>query len=124
MGRLDEPKMVHAGPIYPVPIKQPSAIGRWTDWPQDVVKVLKVWNSGNGLRGRDKATRRHWLSFRRSFTGSIFSGYVSVFKCVDCRQFCKPHGNGAAVLDGEWLCDDCLIARARTYLAENRGTHG
>jgi hypothetical protein len=118
MSRLDGPKMVYGAPIYPVPVKPPSGINSWEGWPHDVVRVLKTWNSGQGLRGPGKVTRRHHLSFRRSQTGSIFEPHLTVFKCVDCLQFCKPHGSGAAQLDGDWLCDDCLIARARAYLAE------
>jgi hypothetical protein len=54
----------------------------------------------------------HWP--RRTLTGSFFDPDVSVFKCTDCNAFCYPHKHGAAVLDGDWFCDDCLIERART----------
>lgn len=107
--RLGGPKMVYGGPIYPIPVKPYSGISSWDGWPDDVVRVLKTWNSGQGLR----------LSFRRSLTGSIFGVHLSVFKCVDCEQYCKPHPFGAAVLDGEWLCDDCLIQRARGMPGSN-----
>lgn len=117
-GRLGGPKMIYGRPIYPIPIKPYSGISTWEGWPDDVRRVLKTWNSGMGLRGADKATRRHWLSFRRSLSGSLFSPHLSVFKCADCSQFCKPHPSGAAVLDDDWLCDDCLIDRARAYLVE------
>lgn len=86
--------------IYPVPIKPRSAINSWDGWPEDVVGALRRWNSGH-------------LSFRRSATGSLFSPVYAVFKCEDCEEFCETHPHGAAVLDGAWLCDDCLIARAR-----------
>jgi hypothetical protein len=90
-------------PIYPVPVKPRTSINTWDGWPDDVRTTLRHWNGGH--RG---------LSFRRSATGSIFEPTVSVFKCSDCEQFCEPHPHGAAVLKGDWLCDDCLIARART----------
>lgn len=88
--------------IYPVPVKPASGINSWNGWPDDVRDTLRHWNGGH--RG---------LSFRRSATGSIFEPSVCVFKCVDCEQFCAAHRHGAAVFKGDWLCDDCLIARAR-----------
>lgn len=95
--------------IYPVPVKPASKIGTWSAWPADVVETLKMWNGGRGVPGK----RRARLTFRRTSSGSIFEPSVNVFKCEDCSAFCKSHSCGAAVLDGAWLCDDCLIARAR-----------
>lgn len=89
-----------SAPIYPVPIKPASAISTWRGWPDDVRDVIWDWNHG-GLHGHRRISR---LTFKRS------SG---VFKCPDCNAFCRAHAHGAAVLDGDWLCDDCLIARAR-----------
>lgn len=99
---MAEPQLQESsgGRIYPVPIKPATDINTWSGWPVDVVETLRKWN-----RGR--------LSFRRTQTGSIFEPDVATFKCVDCAQFCKAHRHGAAQLDGDWLCDDCLIARAR-----------
>lgn len=102
--------------IYPVPVKPATGINRWGDWPQDVEPVLLSWNSGP--RSRRKEYGDHSLSFRRSLRGSIFEPSMSVFKCVDCSEFCEPHAHGAAVLDEDWLCDECLIGRARRVLAE------
>lgn len=61
--------------------------------------ILLAWN------------RRRGLSFLR---------LIGTFKCRDCGEFCEPHANGAAVFyhgDGrrlwDFVCDDCLVARAR-----------
>jgi hypothetical protein len=86
-----------SGRIYPVPVKPPSAINTWSGWPDDVRDTLRSWN-GKGSS--------HRLSF-------IWYGASSVFKCTDCEEFCAVHRHGAARLDGDWLCDDCLVARAR-----------
>lgn len=80
--------------IYPVRVKPASDIGRWGQWPEDVEGLLHWWNK----QGR--------LTFHRTATGNVF-------KCEDCGEFCEPHTHGAAVLSGDWLCDDCVIARAR-----------
>jgi hypothetical protein len=97
--------------IYPVAIKPKSAITTWGGWPDDVRDLLHVWN---------RYASAHSLSFRRS---------GNVFKCMDCEQFCEPAESGAAVLDGDWLCDDCLIQRARANtsragIAEQRTLEG
>lgn len=82
------------GRIYPVAVKPPSGIGTWNAWPEDVHDTLREWNRSKGL------------SFVRT---------ANVFKCEDCEAFCRAHEHGAAVLrDRTWLCDDCLITRART----------
>lgn len=94
--------------IYPVRVKPASGIGRWGQWPQDVEQLLRWWNK----QGR--------LTFRRTATGSIFDPQVNVFKCEDCSEFCEPHAHGAAVLDGDWLCDDCVITRARQHQPTTR----
>ena len=98
--------------IYPVPIKPASRIASWGGWPEDVRPTLWAWNHGDErpLHDHKRISR---LSFRRSLRGSLYEPGVHVFKCTDCEEFCAPHRNGAAVLDGDWLCDDCLIARAR-----------
>lgn len=82
--------------IYPVDLKPASGIDNWGKWPQDVEPLLKAWNGRHG---------GHKLSFG--------GPYMSVFKCPDCERFCVPHRYGAAYLDGEHVCDDCLIERAR-----------
>lgn len=76
--------------IYPVPVKAASRINSWGAWPFDAEPQIREWNHGH-------------LTFVRG----------PVFKCVDCAEFCQSHTYGAAVLDGDWLCDDCLIVRAR-----------
>lgn len=83
-----------SGLIYPVAVKPPSAINSWGSWPADVRETLVRWNKDAG---------------RLTFVRSRF-----VFKCADCSEFCRAHTSGAAVCEGLWLCDDCLIERART----------
>jgi hypothetical protein len=84
-------------PIYPVDVKPPSFFDRWGQWPATVEPTLREWNRG----------RTHRLTFvRMSVT----------FKCPDCDRFCCPHRHGAARLDGEFVCDDCLIQRAASEL--------
>jgi hypothetical protein len=89
--------------IYPVPIKPASPISTWAGWPDDVRETIWDWNHHDHRPLHDHRCISR-LSFKRS---------SHVFKCPDCEQFCEAHRNGAAVFDGEWLCDDCLIARAR-----------
>lgn len=81
-------------PIYPIVLKPPSGITTWNGWPADVVDTLRRWNR----RGD-----RHSLSF---------SGH-GVFKCWECKAFCEPQKYGTAVLDGNQVCDECLIDLAR-----------
>lgn len=85
--------------IYPVPVKPASNINTWAGWPDDVRDTLRTWNG----RGSSHRLTFVWLG-------------PSVFKCTDCGLFCKSHQHGAARLDGEFFCDDCLIARARASL--------
>lgn len=91
------------GRIYPVPIKPASPINTWRDWPADVREIIHGWNHGKGL------------TFIRS---------PNVFKCFDCGAYCRTHRHGAAVFrdrrGGEWLCDDCVIARARESAASGQ----
>lgn len=88
------PKMVSTiAPVHPVPLKPRSNIRTWEDWPEDVQKVLKTWNS-------------NWLL---SFYGS------RVYKCSDCSEYCEGHSS-VAFQNHEWVCDDCLIDRARSAL--------
>lgn len=77
--------------IYPVPVKPPSGITNWGQWPDDVESIIWRWNKGKGLTFA-------WPRER-------------VFKCTDCEQFCQQLN--AACLRGDMLCDDCLIERAR-----------
>jgi len=79
--------------IYPVPIKPATKINGWNGWPEDVVETLRHWNRGH--------------------RGLTFSRAGNVFKCTDCAAFCEVHIHGGAVLNGDPLCDDCLIGRAR-----------
>lgn len=91
--------------IYPVPIKPPSGITNWGQWPTDVEPTLLLWN------------RQGKLSF-----GSHEGHGPRVFKCPDCGEFCehrmtpfvrtnreKKRGWGF----GTHICDECLILRAR-----------
>jgi len=71
-----------------------ASIGTWSGWPDDVRDTLHEWNRSKGL------------SFVRTHL---------TFKCEDRGSFCRAHEHGAAVLrDRTWLCDDCLINRARS----------
>jgi hypothetical protein len=86
--------------IYPVPVKPPTNIKSWGGWPDDVRPILWKWNHG------------HPGESRLRFTNNGFD----VFKCPDCQEFCKqPLG---AELDGDFICDDCLIGRARAAIYE------
>lgn len=89
--------------IYPVPLKPASGIASWAGWPEDVVKTLKHWNSGDYWATRGKVSGQ----------GLSFRGW-GVFKCADCEEFCEPQKNGTAMFNGDELCDDCLIERARS----------
>jgi hypothetical protein len=82
------------GRLYPVDLKPPSPIRDWSGWPEDVQPILRAWNRKGGA---------HRLSFK---------GW-RVFKCPDCEAFCAPQPNGTCVLDGEDICDYCIIERAR-----------
>lgn len=82
--------------VYPVPVKPASDIQHWGQWPDDVRQTLRDWNKSRVRRLR--------------FT------HVGVFKCQACQQFCKSHTYGAAVLDGDPYCDDCLIDVARGWV--------
>jgi hypothetical protein len=90
-----QPEMLR--PIYPFPLKPASGIRTWTDWPEDVVEILKWWNGG--------------------YRGLSFWGH-RVFKCPDCNQFCEPQMYGNATIDKVSFCDDCIIARARRALVK------
>ncbi len=85
-------------PIYPVAVKPPSGIKTWSGWPDDVRPVISRWNHEKG-----------GLSFCNS----------RLFKCPDCGEFCREH-NGCVfdrLREPEYVCDDCVIARARHFLA-------
>jgi hypothetical protein len=87
--------------IYPVPVKPKSTITNWGQWPADAEPQIRKWN------------RQGLLSF---------GGSGGVFKCIDCQEFCL-HGMTAFVRTrrekkrgwdhGAYICDDCLIERAR-----------
>lgn len=94
--------MIRTDRIYPVPLKPASGIASWNGWPEDVVKTLKFWNSGDCWATQGK----------RIGAGLSFRGW-GVFKCTDCKAFCEPQKNGTAIFNGDELCDECLIARAR-----------
>jgi hypothetical protein len=77
-------------------IKPTSGIESWVGWPADVRELLREWNRGT----RDRPMK---LSFYRR----------GIFDCADCGVRCEPARSGVAYLNGSWLCDDCLIDRAR-----------
>lgn len=83
-----------------IEVKPASGIENWAAWPDDVRALLMEWNSG-----RPEAR----LSFYRR----------GLFDCADCCERCEPARNGVACIKThgrEWLCDDCLIGRARAML--------
>lgn len=84
--------------IYPVSVKPTSGITNWGQWPDDVEPTLRKWNGSGG--------HNHIFRSRLSF-----SWFSDVFKCPDCQEFCRQHK--PAQLDGDLICDDCLIDRAR-----------
>jgi hypothetical protein len=96
------------GRIYPIPVKPPSGITNWGQWPQDIEPVLKWWNAKS--RPRPEGVERHALSFGGSSRNT--------FKCPDCEQFCRQ--GSTARLDEVPICDDCLIARARSALGKEK----
>jgi predicted RNA-binding Zn-ribbon protein involved in translation (DUF1610 family) len=71
-----------------------SRILSWEGWPEDVVEIVRYWN-------RDKRLRFNYTSL--------------TFKCPDCSRFVNAKGSTAARLDGAYVCDDCVIRRARKY---------
>ena len=91
-----------------VDVKPSSGIERWGDWPNDVRPLLEHWNKSVWVG----------LSFYRR----------GLFDCDDCHARCEPSKDGVATFGAttfgsrqwhkqrEWLCDDCLIARARAVL--------
>ena len=83
-----------------VEIKPASGIVNWAGWPDDVRDLLRGWNRGS----KDRPMK---LSFYRR----------GLFDCADCGARCEPASSGVAFLNGRWLCDDCLISRARAFLS-------
>lgn len=85
-------------------VKPASGIVDWSGWPADVRGLLAQWNSGS----RERPIK---LSFRR----------CSLFDCADCSARCEGAKSGAASVNNQLICDDCLIDRARAVLQEARG---
>jgi hypothetical protein len=85
-------------------VKPASAIESWPEWPDDVRGLLMEWNRGS----RDRPIK---LSFHR----------CRLFDCADCSARCEGASSGAASINGQLVCDDCLIERARAALREARG---
>ena len=81
-------------------IKPATRIDTWSDWPDDVRGLLRWWN--------------HYDTQRLRFVR--LQGDGATFVCPDCKNECVAHPYGSAVLDDDWLCDGCLVERAR---AEN-----
>lgn len=88
--------------ILGVDLKPSGNIVSWGGWPDDVHALLKAWNGKHG---------DHKLSFYRR----------GIFQCADCGSWCEPATSGVAFLDKRWLCDDCLITRARLCGLPKRG---
>lgn len=71
-----------------------SSIVSWNGWPEDVVDIVRRWNSDGRLR---------------------FVYTRLTFKCLDCKRFVNAAGSTAAQFDHALMCDDCVIARARKF---------
>jgi hypothetical protein len=69
-----------------------SRVKSWEGWPDDVRETLRHWNC------------RRALSFRYTHR---------LFKCPDCERFIDPAGTAACHLHESFICDDCIIDRAR-----------
>jgi hypothetical protein len=80
-----------------------SKVIDWSGWPADVEPTLRHWN------------RKGRLSFRQEtigFWGPPATGLPCLTaKCVDCGRFFNQRW--ACLLDNCWVCDDCVITRAR-----------
>lgn len=77
-----------------IQFKVASRIKSWDGWPEDVVAALR------------DANKRKVLSF-------VYTLPNSIFKCEACLVWHMVPGT-VAVLNGEALCDDCLIIIARS----------
>ena len=76
-----------------------SGIESWNSWPDDVLPILTKWNKSKEL------------TFVRI---NYWRGNPKViFQCEACLEWHEPASNGVAVLEGQTLCDMCLIVAAR-----------
>jgi len=80
----------------------PQKITNWPGWPADVHDVIWKWNHDGTL------------SFRYASRPRING--VPYFKCYDCARFIQIRGADRCMWNGQPLCEDCLIARARAFL--------
>lgn len=82
----------------PPPIYFHSSIVTWDGWPDDVREIVRRWNADGRLR-------------------FVYLGMP--FACPYCRRRVDSAGSTACRLHGLFVCDDCMIERARRY-----GTRG
>lgn len=82
----------------------PQRIRSWADWPKDVHDVIWEWN------------RKKKLRFNYGSRTKINS--IPYFQCFDCRRFIQLRGADRCVLNGQSLCEDCLIDRARKEISD------
>jgi len=85
--------------------KPASDINRWGLWPADVEPKLRRWNSAETSKPR--------LTFNRDAYYRGPDQKLRLFVCADCGESCEAHIYGVAELDGDLLCDDDLVVRAR-----------
>lgn len=65
----------------------------WEGWPDDVRETLRAWNRSGAL----------------SFLWS-----QRVFQCPECARYVDNRGTTACRLGDETVCDDCIVAKARS----------
>lgn len=80
-----------------------SPISSWSDWPEDVVATLRAWN------GERQGGSWH---LRFEITATVGAA-PPVFRCNGCNRDHFEPQFGVALLDGQPVCDGCLIVIAR-----------
>lgn len=105
--RVDPPPTVYRKARSPlgtgIAVVYDSAIKDWSGWPDDVVEVVRAWNRAHRLR----------FVYPHEIYEALFPSCI--FRCRGCSRFIDPAGSTACRLDGEVVCDDCVIDRARRY---------
>jgi hypothetical protein len=104
--RIDPPPTVYRKARVPVgtgvAVYSDSEIEDWAGWPEQIVGIVRAWNDAHRLRF--------------VYPHEIFEVFPScIFRCRGCSRFVDPAGSTACRLDGEVVCDDCVIDRAFRY---------
>jgi hypothetical protein len=105
MGERDKTLYRRVVVIAGVPVKCQPAVRGWGGWPEDVVDTLRRWNSNSKS-----------LSFYgMDYWGGLATGFAKFSeKCTECGDFFNNSGTTACWLKNRWVCDDCIVALART----------